>query len=232
MVLFSQLPYSGMGVFRKVTGDSFSRGWGIKPPARFFQSPKRYRTIDWTYFLRVKPVSGTTGSSRTRTLIPLWSPTLKSFSWRWGVIPEDLAHPSTCIEGRSRALLVCREVSFSLASRILLPRVQRLVSGETNILGAARIRSAKIHIICMYPQIWKFSGEIWSGPSWIAGQWLCPRHPHPGPQIVHSRACVNFQKYNLFIQILASVMVLVLVYLALNPLLPWHEVLQTRSRRE
>ena len=26
MVLFSHLPYSGMGVFRKVTGDSFSRG--------------------------------------------------------------------------------------------------------------------------------------------------------------------------------------------------------------
>ena len=95
MVLFSQLPYSGMGVFRKVTGDSFSRGWGIKPPARFFQSPKRYRTIDWTYFLRVKPVSGTTGSSRTRTLIPLWSPTLKSFSWRWGVILWHSRRPCT-----------------------------------------------------------------------------------------------------------------------------------------
>ena len=140
--MFSQLPYSGMGVYRKVTGDSFSQGWEIKPPARF-NLQEIYPAIDQTYFLRAKHVSGTTGSSPTRTLIPLWFPILRSFSWRWGVILHMMFQktdpPSTCIEGRSRALLVCREVGFSLAPCILLHRVQRLVSGETTFFGVANI---------------------------------------------------------------------------------------------
>ena len=209
-------PYSGMGVYHKVTEDSFSQGWGTRPPARF---------IFTTQELCNKHTSSESGLCLVRLVslglwpwshcgCPLWRAFLGGEASFYDIL-EDLAHPSTCIEGRSRALLVCREVGFSLAPRILLPRVQRLVSGETTFLGVAHIRSAKIHIKCMSPQIWNFSGEIWSGPSWITGQWLCPRHPHPGPQIVHSRACVYFPKYNLFIQILASV--LVLANLAFNP---------------
>ena len=38
--------------------------------------------------------------------------------------------PPMYIKGWSRALLVCREVGLSLAPCILLPGVQRLVSGE------------------------------------------------------------------------------------------------------
>ena len=40
--------------------------------------------------------------------------------------------------------MVCREIGFSLASRFLLPRVQRLVSGRTFFLAVATVISASI----------------------------------------------------------------------------------------